>query len=92
MERTHATQQDEALRRVRNDCPIRDALRTMAHGLKNERPVAEFTPADRLTLAREHADGDHDREHALLMRMPHITWGATRGEYGLILDRASWGA
>lgn len=91
-DRTYSTQQDEALRRIRAACPIRAGLITIARQLKHDRPHAEFTTADRLNAAREHAHGDHDLEHALLMRMPHITWAATRAEYGLILDRASFGA
>lgn len=71
---------------------VRDALRTIADGLRNDTPHGEFTAGDRLTVARELANGDLALERDLLMRMPHITWATTRAEYSLILDRASFGA
>ncbi|MGA4941757.1 hypothetical protein [Streptomyces cinereoruber] len=90
--RTQLSQPDEALRQIRSACPVRTTLRDIAADLRATDPSAPFTPADRLTTAREAANGCTNRETALLGKMPRIDWDTTRSEYALILDRASWGA
>ncbi|MFC8583479.1 hypothetical protein ACFUGD_02715 [Streptomyces sp. NPDC057217] len=91
-ERTQSAQQDEALRRVRSGCPVRATLRDIATTLRTTEPSGPFSEADRLTTALNAANGCTHRQAALLKRMPRIDWDTTRGEYGLILDRASWSA
>ncbi|MER7908277.1 hypothetical protein [Streptomyces sp. NPDC096068] len=92
MTNRHISQPDEALRQIRFACPVRTALRDIATDLRATDPSGPFTPADRLTAAREAANDCTNREAALLTKMPRIDWDTTRSEYALILDRASWSA
>lgn len=95
------TQANEALRRARLDDQTRAGLRLIADRYRNERPHALMTEANRLARAlsiAEHltggpSDAADELERHLLMRMPHIDGQPiTRGEYALMLDRASWRA
>lgn len=97
--RTHLPEPDEVLRRVRFDDQIRTGLRLIADRYRNKRPQVLMTEAGRLAIAlsvAEHicggpSDAADELERQLLMRMPHIdSQPITRGEYALILDRASW--
>ena len=98
--RTHATQQDEALRQTRLDDTVRDGLRWIADRLTHRRPQVLMTEAARLAIALSAAHLAHPRdddaaealERDLLRRMPFIDRSVTRGEYALLLHKTSWSA
>ncbi|MFE5628458.1 hypothetical protein [Streptomyces sp. NPDC056543] len=95
MERTHPTQQDEALRRARLDDHARAVLidisnrltvirpwGAMTEGIRRSRPLAV---AERLYGRGPYAD---EVEATALALMPPVG-DITRGEYALILRRAA---
>ncbi|GGT43467.1 hypothetical protein [Streptomyces purpureus] len=99
-DRTHPPIQDEALRQARTDAPIRDSLRYIATRLADRRPQVLMTDAARLAIALSAAYVVHPRnddaaeqlERDLLQRMPYVDRPITRGEYALLLNKASWSA
>ncbi|MFG2873312.1 hypothetical protein [Streptomyces sp. NPDC048338] len=95
-ERTHATQQDEALRQCRDDdirATARLLLTRLATYLTRTRPADTMIEASRKYLARNYAV-THARwdtqyadalEAALLAAMPHPRPQQTRGEYAIVI-------
>ncbi|MFB7936653.1 hypothetical protein [Streptomyces sp. NPDC056049] len=99
-ERTHPTQQDEALRQARHD-DLRNGLQHAADKLTAAGPGKLMSDTDRLTAAQDagrtaHPHSENAASHltrALLRLMPHVTQQAvTRGEYALWLRKTSWSA
>ncbi|MGW6395426.1 hypothetical protein ACWFR1_34160 [Streptomyces sp. NPDC055103] len=97
-ERTHLTQQDEALRQARLDDHIRDGLRHIADKLNQRQPGHLMTAGQRLAVALTVADTTHpdnedaavELERQLLRCMPFVDGQVvTRGEYALWLHKAA---
>ncbi|MGW1546628.1 hypothetical protein [Streptomyces sp. NPDC002346] len=95
--RTYASQADEALRQATtpsNDA--RNVLATIADRLTTERPTHLMTEAGRMALALRYAsaeygvgEGAEELEREALRHMPRVIRPISRGEYALILRRAT---
>ncbi|MFG3349525.1 hypothetical protein ACGF1Z_31260 [Streptomyces sp. NPDC048018] len=96
-ERTDHPTADEALRRARTDQPIRESLLWIATRLDARRPYHYMTPDGRTAIALTAATTAHpaddaaaeELERQLLLRMPTVAKGTTRGDYAETLRRAA---
>jgi len=88
MERTHPTQQDEHLRRIREANPVRAGLQWVAERLTARFPTDEVTPAALHAIARGWAVQLYDWSeqsdllaHKIRAALPEIEPGETRKHY-----------